>query len=410
MDRENNRIPNRQMNGRQGWRNQNQNRNTDNNVAGPSGNGNRNGNRDRNRNQNQNRSEQNRNADNNAAGPSGNGNRDGNRSGRPSKNFTFEADRPIGYRTLEKVLETTTNDSELISKLSSKLNGFPLLLDQPSIRVDIMCLILNALARVSKTSSERDTVQLLVHFFRGIVPKLGSESNFHRELILFISGLGNQFVLYSQQPQKYVDAIENLLTFLRRLQLTIYQKSYDAIRSLMQPITAQIEYINRKGNSLNEFIVDTMTQLNEAVDNFEQMRDETEHSEVLLEPPQDFRKISIYPDTFDILSDHSPFIRQNIVEGKYVGGVDHYLDVQFRLLREDFVRPLRSGINEYRDIIAKAAETGTAPKFRINDLNVYQNVHIMGSKMLHSEQVHFCQFDCTPFRNLRWQVNACHFE
>ena len=27
---------------------------------------------------------------------------------------------------------------------------------------------------------------------------------------------------------------------------------------------------------------------------------------------------------------------------------NHYLDVQFRLLREDFVRPLREGIDYYR--------------------------------------------------------------
>lgn len=72
----------------------------------------------------------------------------------------------------------------------------------------------------------------------------------------------------------------------------------------------------------------------------------------------DYRQMNIFPDKSDILNDHSPFIRKNIVEGKYVGGVDHYLDVQFRLLREDFIRPLRNSIRHYRAIKLKADEMG----------------------------------------------------
>lgn len=333
------------------------------------------------------------------AGPCGAGNRK-----RKNNNHTFEVKHPIGYKTLETVINTVDNDAELILKLSSRMNGFLVLLDQPKIRSHVMCLILAALARASKSSTELDTIQLLVHFFMEIMPKLKPESNFHRELKLFIGNLSTQFAPYSPDPQKYIVAVENLLTFLRRLQLTVYQKSFDSVRDLMLLITAQIDFINRKGNTLNEYIIDTMAQLNDSVDNFEQMKDETEQTEILLEPPEDFRRIGIYPDTFDILNNHEPFIRANIVEGKYVM-IDHYLDVQFRLLREDFVRPLRSGIIQYRDIKSKP-ETMRATKFRINDLNIYQNVQIIGSKMVHSDQVHFCKFDTTPFKNIRWQVSV----
>lgn len=331
------------------------------------------------------------------AGPSGGG----RRNDRNKK--TFEVKHPIGYRTLEAVLKVE-NDSELILKLSSKMNGFLILLDQQNIKPDLMCLILAALARASKSSTELDTVQLLVYFYMEIIPKLCSKSNFHRELKLFITDLSKHIVEYSPNRQKYVEAIQDLIIFLRGLQLTLYQKSYEAVRDLSQQITVQIAFINRKGNTLNEFIVTTMDQLNDSVENFGPMRDKTEPIEILYEPPQDFRKISIYPDTFDILSNHEPFIRKNIVEGKYVAGIDHYLDVQFRLLREDFVRPLRNGITQYRRI-KNDPNDKVKSKFRINDLNIYQNVQILGSKMLRNDQVHFCQFDCTPFRNLRWQVN-----
>lgn len=355
--------------------------------AGPSGNNNRR-----------------ENTNDTAAGPNGpNGSGNNNHN---TNRIRREVTRPIGFRTLENVL-TIKSDVELILKLSSDMNGFLVLLDQQNIRLDLMCLILSALAKVSECSTEQETVQLLVHFYMRLVPKLSSNANFHREIKLYIADLSNHFAAHVANRQKHVEAIQNLLIFLRRLQLTIYQKSFDVVRDLMQLITAQIEFINRKGNSLNEFIVNMLAQLNESVDNFEEMRDETETTEVLMEPPQDFRKISIYPEAFDILKDHEPFIRENVVQGKYVAGIDHYLDVQFRLLREDFIRPLRDGITEYRHLKDKP-EVKKAGKFRIKELNVYSNVQIVGSKMLHNEQVHSCKFDCTPFRNMRWQVSAIY--
>lgn len=313
-----------------------------------------------------------------------------------------EADKPIGFKTLETVLKIES-ETELILKLSSSKNGFQLLLDQQSIRADFMCLILAALAKASKSSTEITTTKLLVHLYMEIMPKLDSKSNFNRELKLYITDLNNHLAITSHHRQKHIEAVENLLLFLRRLQLTIYQKSYDAVRDLVQLIDSILIGLNRKGNVLNEYIVETMAQLNESVEKYEQTKSETEQTEVLFEPPDDFRKIPIYPDIRDILGDHEPFIRKNIIDGKYVAGVDHYLDVQFRLLREDFVRPLRNGISEYRHIKSNPAQK-TTTKFRINDLNVYQNVQVYGSTMLHGEQIHFCKFDIAPFRNLRWQV------
>ncbi|CAI8041397.1 NFX1-type zinc finger-containing protein 1 [Geodia barretti] len=64
------------------------------------------------------------------------------------------------------------------------------------------------------------------------------------------------------------------------------------------------------------------------------------------EPPESFTTISIIPQNEDLVGGHKPFLRPNKVKGPYKGW-DHYLDVQFRLLREDFIAPLREGINEH---------------------------------------------------------------
>lgn len=46
-------------------------------------------------------------------------------------------------------------------------------------------------------------------------------------------------------------------------------------------------------------------------------------------------------------------MRKNISNGAYQN-VTHYLDVQFRLLREDFLQPLRDGVRKLREIICAA--------------------------------------------------------
>ncbi|ELU05196.1 hypothetical protein CAPTEDRAFT_135240 [Capitella teleta] len=62
-------------------------------------------------------------------------------------------------------------------------------------------------------------------------------------------------------------------------------------------------------------------------------------------PEKDFRAMTIAPTHQDLFSDDPPFIRKNKVDGVYQS-VHHYLDVQFRLLREDSIGPLREAIQE----------------------------------------------------------------
>ncbi|XP_077301611.1 uncharacterized protein LOC143922260 [Arctopsyche grandis] len=67
----------------------------------------------------------------------------------------------------------------------------------------------------------------------------------------------------------------------------------------------------------------------------------------LTEPPNNFRELSIKPDMKEISSINSVFLRQNIVDGEYYS-VDHYLDVQFRLLKEDYLSTVRTAIQSYK--------------------------------------------------------------
>lgn len=127
----------------------------------------------------------------------------------------FENVKPIPKQMLTKLLRID-DDAELILSLSSKQIGFLELLEQQNIPTDQMFLILAALARASQSSTEPDTVQLLIHFFVKIVPKLESTSNFYREIKLYIADLCNNVVEKSHNAS-HMETVQNLLLFLHRL-------------------------------------------------------------------------------------------------------------------------------------------------------------------------------------------------
>ena len=61
-----------------------------------------------------------------------------------------------------------------------------------------------------------------------------------------------------------------------------------------------------------------------------------------------------------------------VVSGGFAN-TDDYLDVQFRLLREDFVQPLREGIKEYQEAMFNMKTS----RKRIQNVRIYQNVRIV---------------------------------
>ncbi|CAF0779112.1 unnamed protein product [Rotaria sordida] len=87
-------------------------------------------------------------------------------------------------------------------------------------------------------------------------------------------------------------------------------------------------------------------------------------------PPDDYRQLQIVPDVREILSEKRTYLRENIVDGVYKDP-QHYLDIHFRLLRADFVGPLRDGIEQY---LSKAG----GKNFNVR---IYENVRSLGPRL-----------------------------
>ena len=108
------------------------------------------------------------------------------------------------------------------------------------------------------------------------------------------------------------------------------------------------------------------------------------------EPPEHFTEIPILPQNEDLARDREPFLRSNKVSGPYKGW-DHYLDVQFRLLREDFIAPLREAID------------GAFSESRPPGIRMYEHVHVLAPVCLLSGMGFEISFDTTPFQHTNWE-------
>lgn len=112
-------------------------------------------------------------------------------------------------------------------------------------------------------------------------------------------------------------------------------------------------------------------------------------------PPDDFRLLDIVPSMQEILSDEPAFLRKNLVDqGACYKDANHYLDIHFRLLREDFLKPLRDGVQTY---LSKSSEKNS-------DVRIYENVLSLGPKLDPKiGMVFVLRLDKTKLGKIQWK-------
>lgn len=119
------------------------------------------------------------------------------------------------------------------------------------------------------------------------------------------------------------------------------------------------------------------------------------HSPIGEEEQEDFRTIPIYPTHAEFHQDKKPFLRQNVTSQSYMS-THLYLDTHFRLMREDFVRPLRDGI-QY--LLMKAGGRGGLQRnTRFDDITVYFDTRLLVPKFTRSGIAYVVQFDSKPLK------------
>ncbi|XP_064484987.1 NFX1-type zinc finger-containing protein 1-like isoform X2 [Ornithodoros turicata] len=276
---------------------------------------------------------------------------------------------PMGRRKLEEIIEK--DPTEIVLDLGDN-PGFKELLKVS--HSPIMGLVLQALLKASQSPN------------RALVMKLFSntviDDQFLLRLLQYISALQG----YSADPREALLGFTNVVTLLKVLRDIAPHYVHSNITMLLPCLESAMNVLRARGLTVPDCLQDLM-ECKQVPSVF--------RAPTVSTAPNDFREIPVIPGIEDILTERKPFLRPNILNGGY-DDVWHYLDVQFRLLREDFIRPLREGIRDYLSL-----EGG--PADRLKDVRLYTDTRIAGFSCTDAGLVHYVTFKTE--KRINWETS-----
>lgn len=283
----------------------------------------------------------------------------GNTQQKDMKNYVF------GYKRLEELCDK--DPSEIIYVISNTRNGFMDLFKQNK-NPDWIFLLMKISAKICCTNFSESKHVLLAELTCNI---------FFEHLKKYIQNTPTENDNY--RCEKLNSFFDDCLVVFQSI-TTLFPKT--AVEKLKEVVLACNVALNGikvycDKIKINDTTINDMCELLKNLKDIK-LTDEVKLSEKLLTdsiahyitPSQNFRELTIFP-TADDFEDNKPFLRPNILKGVYQN-VEHYLDVQFRLLREDFIAPLREGINLY--IENKKNKEPKQHKKKISNIRIYHNV------------------------------------
>ncbi|KAM9410372.1 NFX1-type zinc finger-containing protein 1 [Pholidichthys leucotaenia] len=312
--------------------------------------------------------------------------------------------RRLGFKTLE---ELSQKDPSVVAITLSSHPALPGLLNETKMRQDLIELVCLGLSIAFKSKADRSSLQHLACIIK--------DSEFFRTSLLhYLGGMVSESnpVRRAQYPQH----LENILAVLWEVLSIFPASSVQTVGLLLTVLQPSINHLRASG-------VDILPQVEEKVERFqdlithlqERSREGTLRSDkdtyALLsngsnnpdEVQQDFRDIPIYPTPEEFHQAHRPFLRPNLTTQRYTNA-HLYLDTHFRLLREDFVRPLREGIQQ---LLQSQMEMGMSNKplktRRFDDIRIYYDTHLVVPKCTQSGLAYIVKFDAEPLKFVRWQ-------
>lgn len=299
--------------------------------------------------------------------------------------------RRLGYKALEELLEK--EPSEVAITLAAH-SGLKDLLSATEMRPDWVELLCRALCRACTARLERQSIQHLLELVK-------SSEYIRMCLPHYIVGMMTEPV--PEKRQRYPDNIHNILSLLQEIISIFPASSIRETSMLVTLIPNSINSLRASGIVVGEHIEQTLERLSNFIQHLQDRRREgtlrvDTHMVIGPEVPvDDFRTMSVYPSFEEIHLGAKPFLRPNNLKYKFEN-TDLYLDTHFRLLREDFVRPLRKGIQE----ILQHDDRGIR-KMRFDDIRIYFDTRIITPMCTSSGIIYKVQFDVTPLKWVRWQ-------
>ncbi|CAF3401508.1 unnamed protein product [Rotaria sp. Silwood1] len=279
--------------------------------------------------------------------------------------------------TANNLKNNETKNLKLIDQLNrfeQERNGCELLLEQPKL-VDRFF-----------SDSEMNNLTILVRFFQFLLQSMNTSRQNAAKFIIRLPGSNLLNFSYSYLTSSSL-ADENQKDLLEKF-IPILSKILQLLLELHPSCCSQLDdlgifdRIERSSQKISD--EDIQIEVATLILRVEELRTQHIHKtekykseiETSLErddpPPDDFHQLSIYPTLNEIFQQQTPYLRRNITTGQYKNGT-HYLDIHFRLLREDFLWPLREAICQYM------SDDNRNISFRNSNVRLYRNTIFTGT-------------------------------
>ncbi|XP_062302008.1 NFX1-type zinc finger-containing protein 1, partial [Osmerus eperlanus] len=334
-------------------------------------------------------------------GGGGGGGERGRGRGRSTENGSPYGFR-LGFRSLEQLLGKEPSEVAITLSSGTALQD---LLNEQEMRQDLVQLLCQVLCKAFQARTDRRTVQHLA----GIV----KNSGFTRTMLPhYVAGMGSE--PNPARRQQYPNQLDHILTLLSEVLSIFPASSVQAVSMLVALLRAAINGLRASGVDILPRTEENLERLQGLVGHLqEKTRDGTLRSDkdsysllpAIGDTPageHDYRTLPIYPSPEEFHLDQRPLLPLNVISERYAS-VLAYLDTHFRLLREDFVRPLREGIQQLLQEQQEQGRGDAPQKKHFDDIRVYFDTRLVVPMCTHSGIAYKVQFDSQPLKFVRWQ-------
>lgn len=300
--------------------------------------------------------------------------------------------RKLGYKTLEGLLEKEASEVAITLSVSSGLRN---LLAEDEMRSDLVQLICRVLRKAFLSRNDRKTVLHLASvvkdspFFRNNLPR-------------HVTGMMLEYV--PARRDQYPQHLSNIISLLSDVLNMFPQSSVQSVSMLLALLKPTVNQLRASGVDILDSTDEDLERVQDLVKHLqEKAREGTLRSDkysLLADnedaPPgeEDFRVMSVYPTFDEFHLDQKPFLRRNIMSQRYLNP-RIYLDTHFRLLREDFVRPLREGVHKLLD---DNLDEVPMKKRIFDDIRVYNDTRVLLPLCTSTGIAYKVQFDPRPLQ------------
>ncbi|XP_054429592.1 NFX1-type zinc finger-containing protein 1 [Pteronotus mesoamericanus] len=302
--------------------------------------------------------------------------------------------KKLGYKFLESLLQK--DPSEVVITLATSL-GLKELLSHSFMKPNFLELICQVLRKACSSKMDRQSILHVLSILKN--------SKFLKVCLpSYVVGM-----ITEPSPEtrnQYPEHISNIISLLQELVSVFPASSMQETSMLISLLPTSLNALRASGVDIEEETEKNLEKVQTIIEHLQEKRREGTlrvDTYTLVQPKaedhvESYRTMPIYPTYNEVHLDEKPFLRPNIITGKYESTAV-YLDTHFRLLREDFVRPLREGILE----LLQSFEDQGLRKRKFDDIRIYFDTRIITPVCSSSGIVYKVHFDTKPLKNVRWQ-------